>query len=172
MIPMLKFSENALNTKVTRKDFEKYWHICSAVKDSVENGKRIENLSWRIWGSKRIKSLSLSSVLDESTWVVDWEEMQKTASSLFSELSDLFYETELHDWRMAIEKEVKEKEDFSASIPIQKICSNCTSGTTTMWRKINDLIYCNACALYLKVNGVNRPDSLKMTYIKRKRVRL
>ena len=42
-------------------------------------------------------------------------------------------------------------------------CSNCATTTTTLWRRIRDgaEIVCNACGLYYKVHGVDRPVHLK-----------
>ena len=43
------------------------------------------------------------------------------------------------------------------------VCSNCGTGTTTLWRRIREgsCIVCNACGLYYKVHGVDRPVHLK-----------
>jgi len=35
----------------TEEELVKAWHICTKVKDSLENGDRLENLSWRMWVS-------------------------------------------------------------------------------------------------------------------------
>ena len=55
-------------------------------------------------------------------------------------------------------------------------CSNCGTGTTTLWRRIKEgsCIVCNACGLYYKVHGVDRPVHLKKDNIqtrKRKSVK-
>ncbi|CAI2300844.1 unnamed protein product [Caenorhabditis sp. 36 PRJEB53466] len=41
------------------------------------------------------------------------------------------------------------------------ICSHCSTGTTTLWRKNDEgLLECNACNLYFQRNNVKRPLSL------------
>ncbi|XP_032456107.1 putative mediator of RNA polymerase II transcription subunit 12 isoform X5 [Nasonia vitripennis] len=41
-------------------------------------------------------------------------------------------------------------------------CANCSTTTTTLWRRNNNgEPVCNACGLYFKLHGVNRPMSMK-----------
>ncbi|CAA9996972.1 unnamed protein product, partial [Nesidiocoris tenuis] len=41
-------------------------------------------------------------------------------------------------------------------------CTNCGTGTTTLWRRNNDgEPVCNACGLYFKLHGVNRPLAMR-----------
>ncbi|ELU09033.1 hypothetical protein CAPTEDRAFT_121668 [Capitella teleta] len=41
-------------------------------------------------------------------------------------------------------------------------CANCHTSTTTLWRRNNEgEPVCNACGLYFKLHGVNRPMSMK-----------
>ncbi|KAI9357078.1 iron transporter biosynthesis regulating transcription factor, partial [Zopfochytrium polystomum] len=41
-------------------------------------------------------------------------------------------------------------------------CSNCNVTSTPLWRKgANDAILCNACGLYYKLHGVNRPKTMQ-----------
>ena len=41
-------------------------------------------------------------------------------------------------------------------------CANCHTTTTTLWRRNNEgEPVCNACGLYFKLHGVNRPLSMK-----------
>ncbi|KAI9596010.1 hypothetical protein SYNPS1DRAFT_16277, partial [Syncephalis pseudoplumigaleata] len=42
--PFLPFAE--LDSE---EDLSKTWRVCTKVKDSLENGSRLENLSWRLW---------------------------------------------------------------------------------------------------------------------------
>nr|XP_024219353.1 GATA-binding factor A [Halyomorpha halys] len=41
-------------------------------------------------------------------------------------------------------------------------CTNCGTGTTTLWRRNNEgEPVCNACGLYFKLHGVNRPQNMR-----------
>ncbi|XP_024081349.1 GATA-binding factor A-like isoform X2 [Cimex lectularius] len=41
-------------------------------------------------------------------------------------------------------------------------CTNCGTGTTTLWRRNNEgEPVCNACGLYFKLHGVNRPLAMR-----------
>ncbi|KAI8883355.1 hypothetical protein K501DRAFT_333383 [Backusella circina FSU 941] len=37
-------------------DLSKTWRVCTKVKDSLENGSRLENLSWRLWFSHNVNN--------------------------------------------------------------------------------------------------------------------
>jgi hypothetical protein len=37
------------STLSSEDDLSKTWRVCTKVKDSLENGSRLENLSWRLW---------------------------------------------------------------------------------------------------------------------------
>ncbi len=50
-------------------------------------------------------------------------------------------------------------------------CSNCQTTVTPLWRKIENQTLCNACGLFFKLHGTDRPLSLKTNTI-RKRNRL
>lgn len=53
-------------------------------------------------------------------------------------------------------------------------CQNCDTTTTPLWRKSDDGVttLCNACGLFLKLHGKNRPIALKSNVIRsRNRVR-
>jgi GATA-binding protein len=42
-------------------------------------------------------------------------------------------------------------------------CANCNTDKTPLWRKdkVSGLVMCNACGIYLKTHGVNRPLNAK-----------
>lgn len=50
----------------------------------------------------------------------------------------------------------------SASRRIGVCCTNCGTQTTTLWRRNNEgEPVCNACGLYYKLHGVNRPLAMR-----------
>ncbi|KAI9033545.1 hypothetical protein CLU79DRAFT_714433 [Phycomyces nitens] len=42
-------SNSPLEVLESNKDLPKTWRMCARVKDSLENGSRLENMSWRLW---------------------------------------------------------------------------------------------------------------------------
>uniref|UniRef100_K1R5K6 Transcription factor GATA-4 n=1 Tax=Magallana gigas TaxID=29159 RepID=K1R5K6_MAGGI len=51
---------------------------------------------------------------------------------------------------------------YSASRRVGLSCANCSTTTTTLWRRNNEgEPVCNACGLYYKLHGVNRPLAMK-----------
>ncbi|XP_013388661.1 transcription factor GATA-4 isoform X2 [Lingula anatina] len=51
---------------------------------------------------------------------------------------------------------------MSASRRVGLSCANCRTSTTTLWRRNNEgEPVCNACGLYYKLHGVNRPLAMK-----------
>ncbi|KAL1140901.1 hypothetical protein AAG570_000829 [Ranatra chinensis] len=50
----------------------------------------------------------------------------------------------------------------SASRRVGLTCSNCSTATTSLWRRntVGEPV-CNACGLYFKLHGVNRPLAMK-----------
>ncbi|XP_053961329.1 myb-like protein Q [Anastrepha ludens] len=56
--------------------------------------------------------------------------------------------------------------------PKDMSCSNCGTLTTTIWRRsIRGEMVCNACGLYFKLHGVNRPHSMRRDTIHTRRRR-
>lgn len=49
------------------------------------------------------------------------------------------------------------------------LCTHCGTTETSLWRRLENQIVCNACGLYHKMHGVQRPISLKNTVIKKRR---
>ncbi|XP_055840000.1 uncharacterized protein LOC129907700 isoform X2 [Episyrphus balteatus] len=68
----------------------------------------------------------------------------------------------------------KSKNKSSSFISSQKdmSCSNCGTLTTTIWRRnVRGEMVCNACGLYFKLHGVNRPHSMRRDTIHTRRRR-
>ncbi|ORX88181.1 hypothetical protein K493DRAFT_319562 [Basidiobolus meristosporus CBS 931.73] len=42
-------SFSSFSNLTTEEELQKTWRVCTKVKDSLENGNRLENLSWRLW---------------------------------------------------------------------------------------------------------------------------
>ncbi|XP_061173735.1 transcription factor GATA-4-like isoform X2 [Saccostrea echinata] len=57
---------------------------------------------------------------------------------------------------------IKPQRRLSASRRVGLSCANCSTTTTTLWRRNNEgEPVCNACGLYYKLHGVNRPLAMK-----------
>lgn len=51
-------------------------------------------------------------------------------------------------------------------------CTNCGTTTTTIWRRnLRGEMVCNACGLYFKLHGVNRPHTMRRDTIHTRRRR-
>ncbi|KAK9685734.1 GATA zinc finger [Popillia japonica] len=57
---------------------------------------------------------------------------------------------------------VKQPRRLSASRRVGLTCTNCHTSTTSLWRRnaLGEPV-CNACGLYFKLHGVNRPMAMK-----------
>ncbi|XP_075236591.1 uncharacterized protein LOC142333416 isoform X2 [Lycorma delicatula] len=64
--------------------------------------------------------------------------------------------------RTNISLEEKSNRRLSASRRVGLSCSNCRTSTTSLWRRnpVGEPV-CNACGLYFKLHGVNRPLAMK-----------
>ena len=60
----------------------------------------------------------------------------------------------------------------STSRRVGLTCANCGTKTTSMWRRnaVGDSV-CNACGLYFRLNGVNRPAAMRKESIRTRRRR-
>jgi GATA-binding protein 4 len=62
----------------------------------------------------------------------------------------------------------KSKQEHVESSPPQE-CSNCSTSTTPLWRKTDEgKLLCNACGLYVKLHGHNRPVHLRTDVIRQR----
>ncbi|KAH7868210.1 uncharacterized protein C8R40DRAFT_850944 [Lentinula edodes] len=62
----------------------------------------------------------------------------------------------------------KSKQEQVESSPPQE-CSNCSTSTTPLWRKTDEgKLLCNACGLYVKLHGHNRPVHLRTDVIRQR----
>lgn len=48
-------------------------------------------------------------------------------------------------------------------------CIHCNTTETSLWRRLEGKVVCNACGLYFKMHGVKRPLSLKKPSIKKRK---
>ncbi|XP_015180502.1 PREDICTED: transcription factor stalky-like isoform X2 [Polistes dominula] len=65
-------------------------------------------------------------------------------------------------------------EKQSSTIPkkVDMVCTNCGTMTTTIWRRsMNGEMVCNACGLYYKLHGINRPVTMRRDTIHTRRRR-
>ena len=55
---------------------------------------------------------------------------------------------------------------------VEMSCTNCGTMTTTIWRRnMKGEMVCNACGLYYKLHGVNRPENMRRDTIHTRRRR-
>lgn len=58
-------------------------------------------------------------------------------------------------------KQKKKRKEIESFATDERVCSNCQTSNTPSWRfDPNGYLLCNACALYAKWNGKNRPTAL------------
>lgn len=59
--------------------------------------------------------------------------------------------------------------DVVAPATSEKICANCSTTNTVLWRRNeNGGVLCNACGLFFKLHGINRPLKLKTDVIRKR----
>lgn len=56
------------------------------------------------------------------------------------------------------DKDLLSSDDF-------RVCANCRTAETPLWRKLGNVQYCNACALFHKTHGFHRPLNLAVSPI-------
>eukprot|EP00798_Chlamydomonas_sp_ICE-L_P006243 gene6243-2865_t len=54
----------------------------------------------------------------------------------------------------------KQRNQHSGSTSVQKVCGNCGTSVTPLWRKEAGVSMCNACGIYFKNHGYHRPVEL------------
>lgn len=66
----------------------------------------------------------------------------------------------------------KSANNNSSSTQKDLSCTNCGTTTTTIWRRnLRGEMVCNACGLYFKLHGVNRPHTMRRDTIHTRRRR-
>ena len=61
-------------------------------------------------------------------------------------------------------------EAASPGIDVPTTCANCSTQATPLWRRdLHSRPLCNACGLFFKLHGINRPLSLKTDVIKKRK---
>lgn len=58
--------------------------------------------------------------------------------------------------------------NYYKTYELESICSHCGATQTSLWRKLEGNIVCNACGLYFKMHNRIRPQSLKKDYVRKR----
>lgn len=183
---ILKIHQNeSLNlSNLDPDELSKTWRMCTKVKDSLEEGSRLENLSWRVWFRRHdVKRLDPIPHKSDSPELVDiyfplndsnLYSKEIVASMEYLENNTCYYcgGTSL-DWKQSLEsKMVCEGCCVKPKLQTQKRnteCSNCGTNDTPLWRRCpKNTVLCNACGLYLKLHGENRPLSMNRGVIRKR----
>lgn len=72
-------------------DLSKTWKVCTKVKDSLENGSRLENLSWRLWFSQKLKKKTKFKVPEnvDFTFIRQQQKQQRRRQEIKEEYNTL-----------------------------------------------------------------------------------
>lgn len=70
------------------------------------------------------------------------------------------------------QKQQFDQQSSNAAKKVDMSCTNCGTMTTTIWRRnMKGEMVCNACGLYYKLHGVNRPVTMRRDTIHTRRRR-
>ncbi|CAG9773728.1 unnamed protein product [Ceutorhynchus assimilis] len=100
-------------------------------------------------------------------------EKDKMRSNLPEEYSDNMPDfTGGQPWINLTEKQFKTNAQGGASKRVDICCTNCRTQTTTIWRRnVRGEMVCNACGLYFKLHGIDRPLTMRRDTIHTRRRR-
>lgn len=56
----------------------------------------------------------------------------------------------------------------STTVSGGQVCSHCSTDATSLWRRVDGRLMCNACALYLKLHKTDRPLHLNTGVVKKR----
>ncbi|GAA5800378.1 hypothetical protein HPULCUR_005807 [Helicostylum pulchrum] len=151
------------------------WKLYSKAKDNLQNGSRLENLSWRMMTmTLKKKTVSQESSTPEKANIITPAETVVTDNNQYYHCSN----GPPSDIALSLDEML----NFYCDTPTtttttttttsesnQTQCTNCTTKITPLWRRDpSGNALCNACGLFLKLHGVVRPLSLKKDVIKKR----
>ncbi|KAJ3321953.1 hypothetical protein HDV06_003690 [Boothiomyces sp. JEL0866] len=170
--------------KSKRTDSHDAWRLFSKAKHALEDGARLENISWRLFhmtlknqekGSPESVSpdqskYSLPTVFNGSPITEFSYESPEFKSESYSpsNFNDFFKPVEPVENVDIYDKEMV-NEEVAEPDANQKVCGNCNTTKTVLWRRDeNGGTLCNACGLFYKLHKVNRPLRMKTDVIRKR----
>ncbi|KAG2237092.1 hypothetical protein BDF21DRAFT_460899 [Thamnidium elegans] len=147
------------------------WKLYSKAKDNLQNGSRLENLSWRMMAmTLKNKAASQESTPEKTPETVTIDNRYYGNNSYRSNdpPSDIALSLdEMLNFYCDASTTTTTTSETSDSNQTQ--CNNCFTKITPLWRRDpSGNALCNACGLFLKLHGVVRPLSLKKDVIKKR----
>ncbi|KAI8884993.1 hypothetical protein K501DRAFT_284564 [Backusella circina FSU 941] len=190
------------------------WKVYSQAKDSLPNGSRMENLSWRLMAKTLRLKEGKPTETSKSVQVLEEPMMQQQQDDLYTHSSNSIHiptdfdyynpsqypefgsytsvdsylgdgfslpttpqnSMSFEDMMLGLYMDPPSDQYTHSSMDLfqeeerpQQRCSNCDTTTTPLWRRDpyqNPL--CNACGLFYKLHGVQRPLCLKTNVIKKR----